>query len=180
MAVEAPTSAPAEDTAPVSEESTEPTTEAPPWGEDFDPERAWKTIQHLRDVERAYKAEKAEQERTAKEKADAEKSEVQRLADQLAEAQEALRAKEREALVARLAREHSLPDDVLDLLTGDNEEQLTAKAERLAGLVQPKTPESAPPGKPRPRLTPGDSPAGDVEDDFDPQELAAQIRRDNR
>lgn len=174
-----PRTTPAPETTPETPETPEGTatppkpesSETPPWGDDFDAERAWKTIQNLRKEEKELKAYKAEQERLAKEKADAEKTEIERLSDQLAEAKQAIAAREHEALIARVAKEKGVPDDLIDLLTGDDEEALVAKAERLASAVaKPSAPEV--PGKPRPRLTPGASPAPDGEPDFDPDAIA--------
>lgn len=148
--------------------------ETPPWGDDFDPARAWQTIQNLRNSEKDLKAYKAEAERAAKEKADAEKTEVQRLTERLAELEGELSSKAREALVAKVAKEHGIPDDLTDLLTGDDEEAISAKAERLAKSL--KTPAPVIPGKPKPRLSAGSDPAPDSDEAPDPKALADKIR----
>jgi hypothetical protein len=176
----APTPAPAPDGAdapPASPENPPAppgSEETPPWGDDFDPARAWKTIQSLRDVERAYKAEKAEQERAAREAADAEKTEAERLSGRIADLEAEIAKRDREALVASIAAEANVPETLREFLTAADEEGLRAQAERLAVVAAP--PPAAPlPGKPKPRLVPG-SAVEDHGDPLDPVEVAKRIR----
>lgn len=146
--------------------------ETPPWGEDFDAERAWKTIQNLRAKEKRI----ADLEREAKAREDAEKTEAQRLADRLAEVEQKAKDAERALIRTRVAAKHGLPDEVAALIHADTEEDFEAKAAALAEFAASnRAPAADLPGKPKPRLVPGDSAGDDGGDDFDPNALAAKI-----
>lgn len=57
----------------------------PPWGDDFDPARAWKTIQHLRGREADLEREKKEFADKVKDYEDRDKTETQKLQDRIKE-----------------------------------------------------------------------------------------------
>lgn len=162
--------APAETAPPATAPKPE---ETPPWGDDFDPARAWKTIQTLREKEKRLQ----DFERAQREREDAEKTEAQRLADRLAEAESAAKSARTDLLRERALRSFAIPEDLAGFLTGDTEEEIQAKAEALAKYAGAKAPGAEVPGKPKPRLVPGsgapDSASADPED---PAALAAKIR----
>lgn len=191
-ATEAPQTAAPDATAEGSQD--QPTTEAPPWGDDFDPARAWQTICHLRDEVRAAKAaaaEAAERAAEAPEEAapdgnpgdapsgpeegtdDATKA----LADRVAAAERDAAEARRALWVERALRKYDVPDDLHDLVTGDTEEAVTAIAERLAGRTRPTKAPAADdmPRRPDAALTPGHG--GEAPKPFDPDALAARARR---
>lgn len=161
---------PAEGTAPAT--SAPEASETPPWGDDFDAARAWKTISTLRDSEKTLKGRLSAFEKAEQEKADAEKTEAERLAEERDRLQAELADVKRAALVAKVAKEHGIPEDLVDFLNADTEEALTAQAERLGSKV--KAPADDLPGKPKPRLTPG---TGSDEAPLEsPAEIAKRIR----
>lgn len=111
--------------APTTTTSTPATTEPnpaaviePPWGKDFDPARAWQTIQHLRGVEKTLGDELKTAQATVKEAADADLSEAEKLRGTVTE----LTAKVTAAEAATAAR------TVADAVT---------EAGRKAGAVYP-------------------------------------------
>ena len=164
VSVEAVVDAPVDASAPAEGET-------PPWGDDFDAARAWTTIKSLREVEKQFKADKADRERLAKEAADAEKSEVEKLQARLAEVEGELSKKEHAALVSSIAREAGVPDELVDFLTAKDEEGLKVQAERLASM-KPSAPAVT---RPKPRLVSGSAP-DDVAESVDPAAIAARIR----
>ena len=98
----------------------------------------------------AERAARKEAERAAadlaakvKEFEDAQKSEAERTAEALAEAQTRAAKAEAEALRLRVAAETELPADLHEFLSGDTEDELRAKAEKLkaataAGVRRPQ------------------------------------------
>lgn len=86
---------------------------------------------------------RAKENRTAAEELqqlkDAEKSELQRATEAAEAAQRELAASKSEAARLRIAAKHGIGEDHLDLLTGANEDELEAKAEKLAKLITTPT-----------------------------------------
>lgn len=166
-----------ESTAPETTEKPEGE-ETPPWGDDFDPARAWKTIQNLREVEKAHKKAEAERERAEKERAEAEKTELQKAEEAVTAARtEALEAR-RELWTERAARKFEIPDDLLEFLAGDTEEQIQKRAEALAKRIAKDAP--APPAtstRPKPALKAGDSGGETLSADPDAIAKRARARR---
>lgn len=167
-------------------------TQTPPWGNDFDAEKAWTLIQNLR-AEKAQLQTNVTTERQAREAAE------KALADADVEGKVSAAEKRAQDAERGLSREKALRKfPVLDglegleeFLTGDTEEQILAKAERLASLgggkktgtePEPKEPagnadapkEPEIPGKPIPSLTPGHG--GSDATPFDPEAIAKQAR----
>lgn len=143
---------------------------APKFEGEFDAERAAKLVENLRaDVAKRdadLKALKAQIE----EKGGSEKTLQQRLDALESRAAEA----ERSLLVARVAKEQGVPDDLLEFLTGKDEAALKTQAERLAAHAK-KQPADDVPRRPRPRLTPGHN--GEDEEKFDADAVAKAARR---
>lgn len=188
-----------ENTSPAPAESTEGTkpaestegTEGAPWGDDFDAERAWKLVQNLRKEKDELKVDRDR----IKDELQASKSSTD--PDKLTAAETRAKEAERALYLERVYRAHPEldADDFRDFLTGDTEEEITAKAERLARLGKPKegTEEGTegdpapagsgaaggdttpPPGKPTPSLVPGHG--GEEAPAFDPVAIARAARR---
>ncbi|AYN57726.1 scaffolding protein [Arthrobacter phage DrManhattan] len=163
--------------------------EKAPWGDDFDAERAWKLVQNLRAERDGLKTErdslKGERDALVTER-DGLKTELQTKTEEL---EKTSKETARELALQKVLRKHPELEDFADLLTGDTEEELTSKAERLASLGKPKEPadngapadEQKPadapeiPGKPTPSLTPGHG--GEENAPFDPVAIAKAARR---
>lgn len=120
---------------------------APPWGDDFDAERAWTLVQNLREDVATMKAERNEARASAADAANA--------ARERDEARAALWAE-------RAMRTHSLPAESARFLTGDTEEAVTEKAAALALMrttpaahaEEETAPTPALPSRPTPALVP--------------------------
>ncbi len=165
--------------------STDEKNATPPWGDNFDAERAWALIQGLRGDKETLKKERddaraeASDFRTAAEKTGEDRDKALKAATERAE------KAERDLAISK----HNLPADVLeefgDYLTGTTEE-VDAKAARLAARLAPKpaegdegkeTEESSTeeiPGKPKPALRPGHG--GEQDAPFDPKAIADAAR----
>jgi hypothetical protein len=152
--------------------------EAPaPWGEDFDPARAWKTIQAQRDEAKTLREELGKFRKAQQDAEEAEKTEAQKAAEQATKAEAQMKAAQREVWKLRAAVKHSLPEELAELLSGETEEDVQKVAERLAGYVTKATGEAGPPSKkPKPALTPGES-APDASAKFDPVAIAEAARK---
>lgn len=79
-----------------------------------------------------------------KEIEDSEKSELQKAMEAAETAQRELAATRSESARLRIATKHGISEDHLDLLTGADEDELEAKAAKLAALIKPTNEEPAP------------------------------------
>lgn len=150
------------------EQSTDaPTIEGP-----FDADRASRTIAALRAEVREVRSALA----TAQADAAASSS-------AMSAAEERAVTAERTLYVERARIAHNLPEDVVEFLTGDTEEEIKAKAERLARLGKatapqpepaPVEPQPSPVTRPEPALVPGHG--LHPPDTFDPRTVAAAAR----
>lgn len=143
--------------------------QTPPWGkdEDFDAARAWSLIQNLRNEVIEWKGKHGDvstkltaAEKAVSEKETANQTEAQRLEARLQAAEDRANKAARDVLVSKAQQKHSLSDDVLEFLTGDTEEEIEAKASRLAVLGSgngqgPADTANPLASRPRPKLTPG-------------------------
>ena len=169
---------------------TDSTDQTKPWGDDFDEAKAWTLVQNLRGDKTTLQADLATARQAlteAETKATAGETEKDR-ADKA----------ERALWTERALRKHpTVSEDFVDFLSGDTEEEILAKAERLSQVGQPKAPAEAPkpdddakpdgepkpdadakpelPGKPKPDLTPGHG--ADSTAAFDPDAVVAAIRK---
>lgn len=93
-----------------------------------------KAIEREREARKT--AEKSARELAAKVKEfeDRDKSETQRMADELAQLREDAGKARREALVTKVAMAHKLDAEDIDLLHGDTEDELVARAARIQAL----------------------------------------------
>lgn len=159
----------------------------PPWGDEFDAQRAWDTITALRGEVKTLKGAvaNAEEERDS---AFSERDAAKAIADE-AEAKitaateehgKALTAAQRDLYIERAVRKFGLDEDLVDFITGDDEESILAKAERLSKVGTPPAPSSDPDPtanpavKPEPALLPGHG--GAAPEPFDPAAVAAAAR----
>lgn len=153
----------------------------PPWGDDFDPEKAWDKIQkanreaaNLRQRVMTPEQQKQLEEYTAL--VEASKSEAERKDEAAATAQRERDEAKSEATRYKIALRHGIAEDDFDLLGSGTEEQIEARAKKVAdkneaakqaaleAAVQP--PASAPTRRPTEQLRPGASPSPDpVQDD---------------
>lgn len=170
--------------------------QTPPWGDDFDAEKAWTLVQNLRGEVKAEKDKRTAAE-TARDDVqrqltaieDQGKTDAQRATDQATKTAEDLAAARRELYIERALRKHNVPEDYVEFLTGDDEDSILAKAEKLASLgkpaqdddsddganEQPPADGSAPAsGRPQPGLQPGHG--GNDPEPVDIDALVASIR----
>ncbi len=172
----APVQAPVASTAtPVAAPVAPAAPEAPPWGADFDAERAWKLVQDLRsDKEKlAARPVLTEEQKTALAEHDrlvqASKTETQRLQEAATSAQQALATSQADAIRYKVAATHGIPAEHFDLLGTGTEEEITAKAAKISALLAAQAAPvavAAPTTRPVTQLRPGATPAGvESEDD---------------
>ena len=109
---------------------------APPWGDDFNPERAWNTIQAQREENRELKAREATREREKM-------SELERAQAELAEARQQIEGLQRESLRSQVAAAKGLPASALAFLHGENQRELEENADALLKLIG-ETPQGPP------------------------------------
>lgn len=169
-----PTSAPA-GTDPAA--TTAP--ETPPWGENFDPSRAWQLVENLRADKAKLTGKVTDFEKAAQERADAEKSEVQRAVERAERAEKAIADREAADKRQAVIDKHKLSADDAAFLAGVSDDDLDARAQALAArLGVGQTPNAAEviPGKPTPKLTAGHE-SGESADVFDPIALADKVHR---
>ncbi|WIC90155.1 scaffolding protein [Arthrobacter phage VroomVroom] len=178
----------------------------PPWGDDFNAERAWSLITNLREEKAtlkserdAFKVERDENARKLQESATGDKDADEKIKDAIERAAKA----EKELYVERALRKFPDIADYAEFLSGDDEEAILAKAEKLASIGKPKdadadkdadvsretdadkdadadtdgheNPGAGLPGKPTPSLSPGHG--GDETPAFDPVAIAKAARR---
>lgn len=123
------------DSTPASEAQTPPSSdgETPPastnpWGDDFDPERAWRTIQAQRETEKDLRAQVTRYERekmSADERIKAELEDLRR-------ENETLRV---EGLKSQVAAAKGLPSSALRFLDGKDQRELESNADELLRLI---------------------------------------------
>lgn len=168
-----------EATAPAPEAATEQEpsqSTPPPWGDNFDPETAWNKLQKVqREAQNLRQRAMTDEQRQQLEEygrlVEASKSEQQRQTEALEAERTARQRYESEALRYRVAAEHGISKDYLDLLGSGSEEELSARAERVAqlqaaALAQQQSPPAPMPGqRPVEQLRPGATPAGTESED---------------
>lgn len=166
-----------------------------PWGSDFDAAKAWRLVENLRAEVDTLKGQRD----SLKTERDALKNDTSSVSDKISAAEKRAQEAEKALFTERALRKHPELADFADLLSGDSEEDVLKKAERLAAIG--KKPEDKPaegeqkpaegdnadgeqkpaendgglPGKPEPALTPGHG--GDVPTPFDPVAIAKAARR---
>jgi len=155
--------------------------QTPPWGEDFDAGKAWSLVENLRSDKTSLQTRLTALETAAQEAENAKKTDAEKLTDRATKAEKDLEAAQRAVYIERALRKHSIPDDLAEFLTGDTEDEIEKKAERLAGIGKPadsddteQKPEVDASGKPKPALRPGHG--SDDAAPFDAAAIAKEIR----
>lgn len=158
-----------------------PAAEAPPWGDDFDPERAWKLVQDTRSDRAKLKTERDDLKKKVKEHEDATKSETDKATDRATEAEKRASSAELELARLNVALAKGLTPAQAKRLSGSTEEELTADADELLELFKKDGDDDGqgPPRRPKEKLRSGAAtdPSDDDEDENDPIKLAAKVRR---
>jgi hypothetical protein len=172
-----PTPAAAEETPAAQEGAPAEAAPTPPWGSDenFDAARAWKLIQDLKsDKEKlstrpTLSDEQRQQLDEYNRLVEASKSEEQRRQEQIEAANRERDDSRAEAVRLRVALKHGISEDDFDLLGSGTEEQIEARASRIAeknkaveDAVSALTPPGSTPPVPRrpgEKLRPGAVPA---------------------
>lgn len=126
--------------------------------DDFDPGRALSKIKKLNSENRQLRQAKKDAEAKA---AGADEKDTQ------------ITALKAENLRIRIGARHGLPDELIDRLKGDTEEEILADAEKLLTLVAGR---KAPTPRPKEALRGGGKPDAEPEE-TDPRKLAALIPR---
>lgn len=152
----------AAETADTAEESPETPQEGADegtedWRSNFDADKAAERIRKIQSENKNLR----ERAKSAEEKAKGVDEKDQRIT--------ALQA---ELLRERVGRRLNLPDELVDRLRGDNEEEILADAEKLVAIVSKPTPGG---GKPTERLRGGGEP--DTEPEPDLRKIADEIPR---
>jgi dsDNA-specific endonuclease/ATPase MutS2 len=164
---------------------TDQNEQTPPWGDDFNAEKAWTLIQNLRadktalsDKVETLTTDLATAQETAQAAETAKTEAEQRLTAEITAANDKAAAAARDLHVERVRSKYEIDDDLLEFLTGDTEEEIEAKAKRLGSAKkgkEEKEPEiDAATGLPKPALTPGHG--GDQPTEFDPVAIAKAAR----
>lgn len=152
----------------------EQTAEAPPWGDDFDPARAWHTIQTLREREKELSKQPKltpQQQQQLDEYnrlVEASKSEAQRQQEAIEAAKHEAETARAEAIRYKAAAAHGIGAEHFELLGSGTEEEISARAEKIAALLAAQAgpaPATAPQTRPveqmRPGATPGEAESAD-------------------
>ncbi|WGH20297.1 scaffolding protein [Arthrobacter phage MaGuCo] len=182
-----------------NEQTDQSEKQTPPWGDDFDAERAWRLVQNLRGELSDVKAELVTTKKdrdTAQTERDALKDGAGSESEKVTAAEKRAAEAERALHVERALRKHPDLADYADLLTGDTEEEIVAKADRLAAIgkkggdpaaddkdqskdgskpgAEASGDDDGLPGKPTPDLKPGHG--GDAKTPFDAEAIAKAAR----
>lgn len=166
-------------TAP-AQEPTPQAPVAPPWGENFDPQRAWHTIQTLREAEKerdqlrkqVVTPEQQQQLAEYQQLVEASKSEQQRKDEALADAHREIEKTRADAIRYKAAATFGVPQEHFDLLGSGTEEEVSARAEKIRTLLAAQaaaavtSPTSTPPTRPIEQMRPGATP-GETDNEED-------------
>lgn len=164
--------APAATTPPVAPAAPE----TPPWGADFDAEKAWNLVQNLRADKDKLSQRPSLTPEQQKELSDftafkeASKTEAQRQQEAVEAANRGRDDATADALRLRVAIEHGLGKEDIDLLGTGTQEEVAARAKRIADLraaavAAPPVVPPVPGQRPIEQLRPGATPTGEVSDD---------------
>lgn len=123
--------------APDSNAGQGPASTPPPWGDDFEPERAWSTIQRQRQTERNLRDQLQEHQR--RQMSDQQRTESER--DQFKRERDEARV-DRERY--RIAATRGIPIDLLSSIKGETVEELEQNADVLKRHIGGGQPVAAP------------------------------------
>ena len=133
-----------------TQEQTQATSEeqkpaAPPWGDDFNAERAWNLVQNLRSEKETLKGDLATARQKIQEIEAGESDGLKELRTRAEAAEARAKKAEHELTLSKVLKDFPALEGFEDLLTGDDEASIRSKAERLAAIG--KKPEE---GDPKP------------------------------
>ena len=147
----------------------------PPWKDgEFDAERAWKKIQALEGDKDKFKSRAEEAEGKVKTFEERDKTETERLNDAKEAAAKEAAALKAENIRLRARAKYGLSEEDDELLGDGDEEDIEARAKRVAELKKGQEPEES--RRPKERLRPGAAPSTEVEPS-DPKTLASRVSR---
>ena len=98
-------------------------------------------VKQLREEAAAYRTQKNTLESKLKEYEDRDKTELEKLQERAERAEQELESARVEQTRLTVAAKHGITADHLDLLTGSTEEEIDAKASKLASLITTQKPE---------------------------------------
>lgn len=157
---------------------------APKFEGEFDAERAAKLIENLRGDIAKLKASNGELSSKLSAREDAEKTEFEKLTERLQKAEKDATEFRTALTVAKVAREHGIPEELTGFLTGANEEEIAAKAKLLADTFGQTGKSLELPGKPKAKLVPSTGGADADKPQLTREDLAgmsaAQVREARR
>lgn len=119
---------------------------APPWGDDFDAERAWALVQNLRAEKETLKGELATEKQKAQAAEAGESDALKELRTRAETAEARAKTVEHEITLSKVLKDFPALEGFEDLLTGDDEAAIRSKAERLAAIGGKKGDEDPAPG----------------------------------
>lgn len=135
--------------------------------EPFDKDRALETIRKQRESEKAALDRAKALEARVQEYEDRDKTETQRTAEAREKAEKDAADARAEAIRLRVAMKHGLSEEDLDLLGTGDEEQIEARAKRLAELSAAKNGDE-PRRRPQERLRSGVAPGAEPNEETEP------------
>jgi hypothetical protein len=119
---------------------------SPPWGDDFDAERAWNLIQNLRSEKETLKGELATEKQKVQAAEAGESDALKELRTRAETAEARAKTVEHELTLSKVLKDFPALEGFEDLLTGDDEAAIRSKAERLAAIGGKKGGEDPAPG----------------------------------
>lgn len=163
MSTDAPKPAPAK-----------PDASTPPWGDDFDPARAWATITRQREAEQGLKARIAELETAAEGLVP--KAELDAALTRADAAETTLKTSKRAAALAKA----DLPEELHAFVTAEDDDGMAEQIAKLAAAVKPgaSAASAVTAARPSAELTPGHG--GDEAPSFNADALASSIHGKGR
>ncbi|WP_336628436.1 MULTISPECIES: hypothetical protein [unclassified Microbacterium] len=148
-----------------------------PWGDNFDPETAYRALTSAREAEKAAKTKLAAFEKAEQDKADAELSELEKLRKEFAELTAEKTALARTAQLNELGLDKALHGFISGETPEAIAEQVTALKTAMGAVTPAAEDDPAPEStttRPRPKLTPGQG--GDDPDELDLSAIAEAVR----
>ncbi|MGN6128683.1 MAG: hypothetical protein ACTHON_19170 [Humibacter sp.] len=154
-----------------------PDASTPPWGDDFDPARAWATITRQREAEQGLKARIAELETAAEGLVP--KAELDAALTRADAAETTLKTSKRAAALAKA----DLPEELHAFVTAEDDHGMAEQIAKLTAAIKPGTATAAStstpaPARPAAELTPGHG--GDEAPTFNADALATSVHGKGR
>lgn len=151
--------------------------ETPPWGDDFDAERAWTLVQNTRGDLAKVKSQRDDFKKKAKEYEDATKSESDKATERATAAEQRATTAEAELARTRVALAKGLTPAQAKRLSGSTEEELTADADELLELFKKDGDDGGqgPTRRPKEKLRSGAATDSSGDEETDPRKLAALV-----